>query len=533
MSIASSSYTFTIRRTKSILELESSLQTLQQRLEKANKKLARSESRVTELTKDRDALQHQLGSNFFDAGGQNEAGALGAEVQRLRKQLVQISRDHDHQINSLSKRELELRAKIERREQAINQMAALAKELWNTRNALSALRFQDATLRVPTTEAPQLSAFNQEVNEHRSRDALRGSKSARSRSSTKWRDATHQATEAPIPQPNATYDREDNGDGLCAEESTTHIEARQSDLAKNSTFLSFMEGDEVSKLRRVVDEDKARLAEAQGQQSNDDAPSAPKNNQQKSSLKKVAYGNFTQYSITGDDHTGTNVTAMEQSNVRQTTGSRRRTVAPSDVTSAFILPDITLRSGPLDEKPGAPASQKVTIPRPTPVSDRLPNADELDATVRPAQDPAVALATVLKGLEDEMKQLRAQLAEQESLYHKHDPALSKRRRKIVFGRMQRLLSTIETRADQIYALYDVLEGQKAKGQLMKAEEIEVTLQNLGIDVDQFRGSASYERLQEASEDDSSEDESAELPTWAGFEPTETQTLEHLQRTHRQ
>ena len=75
-----------------------------------------------------------------------------------------------------------------------------------------------------------------------------------------------------------------------------------------------------------------------------------------------------------------------------------------------------------------------------------------------------------------------QLSQQEALYNQHDPALSKHKRKIVYARIQKLLVAIEARMDQIYALYDVLEGQKTSGQMMKEEEVEVTLQNLGIDL---------------------------------------------------
>jgi len=82
---------------------------------------------------------------------------------------------------------------------------------------------------------------------------------------------------------------------------------------------------------------------------------------------------------------------------------------------------------------------------------------------------------VLKGFEDEVSVLRTQLAEHYAIYHQHDPSLSKRKRKAVHEGILALLAAIERRSDEIYALYDVLEGQKESGQLMLEGEVEVTL----------------------------------------------------------
>jgi len=136
---------------------------------------------------------------------------------------------------------------------------------------------------------------------------------------------------------------------------------------------------------------------------------------------------------------------------------------------------------------------------------------------------------VLRGLEDELKQLRIQLAEQENLYNQHDPSLSKRQRKIVYARIQRSLPMIDARADQIYALYDVLEGQKDKGQMMQEEEVEITLQHIGIDPAAARAASGQTGKSTTLVDDSDvdlEEDEDELP-WEGIETTQTQTLPSL------
>jgi hypothetical protein len=113
------------------------------------------------------------------------------------------------------------------------------------------------------------------------------------------------------------------------------------------------------------------------------------------------------------------------------------------MTSAFIVPDITIRGLPteteaepilsaaaqhvldgLTQHDGQnctvcrriashdhgkeKAKESLKVPRPIPVSERMPQAGEWneEPTVRPAQPPAIALALVMKGLEDELSHLK-------------------------------------------------------------------------------------------------------------------------------
>ena len=244
--------------------------------------------------------------------------------------------------------------------------------------------------------------------------------------------------------------------------------------------------------------------------------------------------------------------------------SRRRGVDAEDMTSAFIVPDITIRN-PVADVSQVPqltkeaqqvldglanhngqnctvckrvvnksenhehAKETIKISRPVPVSERILPATENDEdhTIRPSQAPGLALATVMKGLEDEVAHLKIQLTRYQALYNGQDPALSKRSRKSVHNKIETLLQAIDTKSDQIYALYDVLEGQKQDGREISDEEVEVTLQSIGIDAGSLhlRGGEGEkqqaEKQNETSErhpwDLESEAES-ELP-WEGIEST--------------
>ena len=190
------------------------------------------------------------------------------------------------------------------------------------------------------------------------------------------------------------------------------------------------------------------------------------------------------------------------------------------MTSAFIVPDITIRNPGLDPQPvptlskeaqdvldglakhdghnctvckravshdedhehSATLKEAIKVPKPVPVSDRMPKSSpyEEEPTIRPAQAPGLALAVVIKGLDDELAHLKIELTQYQALYNGHDPALSKRKRKSVCHKIETLLKAIELKADQVYALYDVLEGQKQDGHEISEEEVEITLQSVGI-----------------------------------------------------
>ncbi|KAI9879505.1 MAG: hypothetical protein M1830_008381 [Pleopsidium flavum] len=218
-------------------------------------------------------------------------------------------------------------------------------------------------------------------------------------------------------------------------------------------------------------------------------------------------------------------------------GNTRRRQSADEMTSAFILPDITLQKVPLQgpEQPKLSAAaqrvvdnlaqhegrncticqriiihgedhthsettkQTVQVPKPIPVSERMPETCPYEdgPTIRPSQPPGIALATVMKGLQDELSHLKMKSAQYQTLYYKHDASLSKRQRKATLKKIETLLDATDNKADQIYALYDVLEGQKGAGQEISQEEVEVTLQSIGIDISAIGSTGDHDAVPKA------------------------------------
>lgn len=240
---------------------------------------------------------------------------------------------------------------------------------------------------------------------------------------------------------------------------------------------------------------------------------------------------------------------------------RRRRRDVEEMTSAFILPDITIQHADLaaqnPSKLPEPTqraldslaqhngknctvcqrviphdgtcdhTKTVQIPKPVPVSERMPEPSVYneEPTLRPAQSPPLALATVLKSLEDELSHLKMQLATYQGAYNKLDASLGKRQRKTLGEKIEKLLKDVDMKADQIYALYDVLEGQKQDGHEMTEQEMEQTLQSIGIENDNHDPPADVTATTDKSSRknvgagaESDDDDEGELP-WEGIEST--------------
>lgn len=209
----------------------------------------------------------------------------------------------------------------------------------------------------------------------------------------------------------------------------------------------------------------------------------------------------------------------DASMLSNTSRRRRRTGSTEGMTSAFIIPDITIHASQSLELGKAciehntasctacSGTTKVEIPTPVPVTDRELE-DVTNATVRPAQSPAKALATVIKNLKDEITHLKMLKEAQNQAYNQHDPALSRHRRMAVKAELGRLMTLIDKRCDQVYALYDVLEGQKSQ-KPDASQEIDESIE-IGRNAPADR----------ADEDDFSGMESDELP-WEGLSEAES------------
>ncbi|OQO11185.1 hypothetical protein B0A48_05441 [Cryoendolithus antarcticus] len=173
----------------------------------------------------------------------------------------------------------------------------------------------------------------------------------------------------------------------------------------------------------------------------------------------------------------------------------------NDQTSAFLVPEITLREANLAAPPHTtipphtsdnctvcPGSvPQLTNPIPVSAREGLPE----DATLRPAWEPATSLSHVLKALTDELAHLHLTLGAKQADLRAHDPALGRRRRLALESDVVKLQGQIAKQGEVIYRLYDVVEG--FKGQFATAEdgdltrEVEETLQSLGIDLAELSG----------------------------------------------
>jgi len=528
------------------------------------------------MTNDRDAAHRQLANAFLSSEElKNESTAVQRDLADVQQEFTKSTKGYEARIARLTSQEAELRGKIARREKAVREMSSLAKQLWETRNALAATRSEqiNVTAKMELAQATQqtldldansmaMDAFASTAPGNRLTSRLvsgtsgAAQASQRQRSISRGRQTSHAARFAPE-----------------VVEAITELDVRPSnahnaELTIDSTYLSFMDGNEVAMLRQIVDEDKAKLAECGVIEQEPTCQHTLNKNltkksnvgrrlPSKSSMKAVSYqvddltrdahrdaaarghvrehASYDDESMHGDDTTHRSISPERQDTQRSVASHRSQRRArgeglQAEMTSAYIVPDITLPgTTPIIPSTSTQAThctkQTTVITRPVPVSDRMPvtaTGDE-EHTIRPAQSPGLALATVLRGLETELQQFRQQLKEQETLYHQHDPSLSKHQRKIVYARIQKLMTVIDTKADQIYALYDVLEGQKAMGQMMKEEEVEVTLHNIGMDLESARRAAESVP-QDVIDDSDAGYEDDEGAPWEGIDATRTQTL---------
>lgn len=354
----------------------------------------------------------------------------------------------------------------------------------------------------------------------------------------------------------------------------------QTGAAEDFTVLSFIDDREIAQLRRRLEAERAARKQRQSLSKETVVTSSGTSKRvasdppRKSSLKEPKE-KFPRPSSAVDEISMTGKTDFSEFEERTTrrrrhsdhsvaSQNRHRKPIP-ELTSAFILPDITLHhADTAAQKPVrlSESAQKVldtiarhdgknctvckrllpdgvthdhehddtpretiTVPKPVPVSERMPEPSiyNEEPTMRPSQPPALALATVLKSLEDELSHLKMQLATVQNAYTKHDASLSKRQRKSLSARIETLVKEIDTKSDQIYALYDVLEGQKEDGHEMNEQEVEITLQSIGIDVQGGRladvtGTTDMSAKRTQPLQDSDEEDDDELP-WEGIEST--------------
>ncbi|EQL31692.1 hypothetical protein, variant [Blastomyces dermatitidis ATCC 26199] len=580
--------------------LEAANSALQNRLDISTRKISSHETTLKHLTHERDSARTQLGVaylNLQELKMENEA--LAQENDELRIQLESLTEYSE--VADGMRRTQTRDSKINRRDIAARDPTE-ATETNRTKPArdvnVDAQRQSSDKINQDRTQpysAKDSAARQQKQAEY---DALFSLDLSHLTAQQPTKNTRTQADTAERKLPNtgkqrtkkAVVEHLDDGE-LSAGEMRTETRGfrYRPGSANDLTFLSFIDANEIAQLRKTLEEErvarKTRLNRDFTEQSKisnlglrpsgDFAHSAPL----KSSLKNTASRarrtgtvEMPDFNITEQRTTG-NTRDLSQRNITNhstsTAGSRRRQKRTQEMTSALILPDITMHG--VTAKPGEPlklseAAQRVLddvaqhdgencavcksvmnknsindhrngegpdsikVTKPIPVSDRMPEPSPYneEPTMRPSQPPAVALATVLKSLEDELAHLKMQLALQQTKLNKHDASIGKKQRKFVLQTIESLLREIDTKSDQIYALYDVLEGQKEDGNEMTQEEVDVTLQSIGLGRvsgkdagdhtdrrrrDDTKGNGATRVQDSASGSDYDE------PPWEGFEST--------------
>ncbi|GAB0138577.1 hypothetical protein EsDP_00006806 [Epichloe bromicola] len=201
-----------------------------------------------------------------------------------------------------------------------------------------------------------------------------------------------------------------------------------------------------------------------------------------------------------DVGSGTNKTTNFESCPVLSTNARRVLdgLCKHSCRNCIVCARITSHRGVVSSSEAASGKKRVSVPRPVPVTDRNLTGDDL--TMRPSQAPGYALALVIKGLEDEAEHLQLELTRLQAEYNSRDKAIGRRDRLNMAESIRTLLKRMEVKNDQIYSLYDVLEGQKAAGQAMTEEEVEMTVLNItGMTVRDVTGGSeqfTWEGIQE-------------------------------------
>ncbi|KAI9784488.1 MAG: hypothetical protein M1835_003569 [Candelina submexicana] len=657
-------------------KMESTIKSLQDRLDTSARKISVTEITAKKLTQERDAAISQLGVAYCTSEElkeeneqlRRENSKLKTEQQVLRDHLQSWNENREQQNKVWADKEAVLKDKIERREEAVREIQDMTREVWQMREAStsksnkrndtdgtslvadvprkagrkSSERSSDRNTQMRIVDQVQNEVKKLKGDSQRSSASIpahsqaksvssailksQGSAQARQRSKSRQRSASRSAgieadtlnqkqiKKVVVEQMEDTNRTEgDSVFGPISRSGRRETSEKGNRIeTTNETgdhYLSFLDGGEIAKMRAVLNDERAArverlIADAIGGPIDDTVRSAKPTTvaqavplPRKSSLKNIASRPQDTEQYVDDDLTGRfSVKAgenaeqlAENSSVDEETsrpgtvsdhhrrhsepyvhnGSKlRRRHLVEEMTSAFILPDITLqglatstgaqpalsaaaqhvldgiaqhdgrnctvcsRVIPFEEEQHEHDDTKrkmtVKIPALVPVSERMPepNPYEEEPTMRPSQPPAEALAIVMKALQDELAHLKMELARYQAAYNKHDPSLSKRRRKSVYTKIEELLKAIDVKADQIYALYDVVEGQKTEGHEMGDKELELTLNSIGVDLGKLHRDSKDNALKASRESEavnaesmgSDESDEEDLP-WEGIENT--------------
>ncbi|KAK8043689.1 hypothetical protein PG993_006119 [Apiospora rasikravindrae] len=136
----------------------------------------------------------------------------------------------------------------------------------------------------------------------------------------------------------------------------------------------------------------------------------------------------------------------------------------------------------------------IRVGQPVPVTDRIANPEPVEGTafedqptMRPARDPAIALAVVIKNIKDELAHIKSKLMTKQTELNELDPSFGRRHRQQLNAEISQLSRLSEMKCEQLYQLYDVVEGQKMSGQQMSQEELEITIMSIQCKDDTWNG----------------------------------------------
>ncbi|KAL1794447.1 hypothetical protein ACET3X_007868 [Alternaria dauci] len=466
--------------------------------------------------------------------------AMRIDNENLRNELQELQAQQDEDNEEWARREAELQRKIRQRE-----IAARKSRGENDTEHI----FEDKpSYRREDTRTRIRNRVQQEVRNSKvcNQESPRKSFTGHSRFSTR-------SFSAPIPadqRVRAESDVESTTDLSLAPRATLRISRNPTSSARPATAstvqpptdlslteLSFFPQEEIARLRRELEEQRAneRAGKTQtGEQARDDTVRSQRQTQtqiredtarsvasaksthsrrpslvRKSSLKDTTQRTATTH-FDGDtgklshadagagaddaeaEPTQTRQSGISDASMLSNTSRRRRSAPATEMTSAFILPDIKLGSV------GGTGSRAITkdhdndnctvcrregyttattdlrVPQLVKVSERT--KDEVDATLRPVQSPRSALALVVKGLNDERIHLLAELAVQQAMLSEHDPSAGARRRQRIEASVKDLMRRLQWVDEQIYRLHDVLEGQEE----VTEQDVEEITQEIGV-----------------------------------------------------
>ncbi|KAK4231817.1 hypothetical protein QBC38DRAFT_205227 [Podospora fimiseda] len=177
-------------------------------------------------------------------------------------------------------------------------------------------------------------------------------------------------------------------------------------------------------------------------------------------------------------------------------GDKQSTTIPAASTKIQITPEDL-----------AKGKKTVSVEKPVPVSDRSPVKSYSDEpTLRPSMPPGEALAILIKETKDEIEHLQMELKSLNEVYFGLDKSVGARERKRVMGEIKRVQGEVEAKSAQLYRLHDVLEGQKAAGQVMEKEEVDVTVLGGLVRVQQTQNNQGRQREEQVTGSE-----------WEGFE----------------